>query len=141
VLSDGKYFKVSELACHDGTPYPEYYQGRLVQLMRLLDKIRERHGSALKVVSGYRTPAWNVRLSQDSTAHQVASGSQHVEGRAADLRPVAGTVQVLHEQCLAMHAAGELDDLGGIGIYPESGWVHVDTFKAPDGHLRRWTGT
>jgi uncharacterized protein YcbK (DUF882 family) len=142
MLQDGKYFKVSELACHDGTPYPEYYQGRLVQLLRMLDKIRAGIGVPVQVVSGYRTPAYNARLAKDSTAHQVASGSQHIEGRAADLRPTRGvTVQVLYEKVLAMHAAGELDDLGGIGIYPESDWLHVDTFKAPDGHLRRWTGT
>ena len=141
MLRDGRFFKVSELACHDGSPYPDYYAGRLVTLLSLLDKVREAHGSALTVVSGYRSPAYNARLAQDSTAHQVASGSFHVQGQAADLRPVKGTVQDLYQEILALYRQGNLSELGGIGIYPESNWVHIDCGKSEDGHLRMWRGT
>jgi uncharacterized protein YcbK (DUF882 family) len=140
LLADGKYFKVKELACHDGTPYPDFYAGRLVELMSLLDKIREAHGGPVQVVSGYRSPAYNARLAEDSQAHQVASGSQHIQGRAADLRPVHGTVQDFYQEIMALHRAGKLPELGGIGLYPESNWVHVDTFHAEDGHTRQWRG-
>jgi uncharacterized protein YcbK (DUF882 family) len=141
MLADGKYFKVIEMACHDGTPYPEYYAGRLVEVFSMNDKVREAVGCPLLVISGYRSPAYNQRLSEDSQAHQVASGSQHVQGRAVDLRPTGTvTVQDLYRTVMLLYKHGELPEIGGIGLYPESNWVHLDTFHAEDGHLRQWQG-
>jgi uncharacterized protein YcbK (DUF882 family) len=140
VLADGRYFQVKELACHDGSPYPEYYAGRLVTLMQLLDACRELYGGPLVVVSGYRSPAYNKRLAQDSAAHQVASGSQHIQGNAADLRPAGGDSHRLFNLVMAAYRQGKLPMLGGIGYYPESNWCHVDTHRAEDGHLRQWLG-
>lgn len=139
-MQDGRFFRVSELACHDGTPYPEFFAGRLVTLLALLDKIREAHGGPVKVVSGYRSPAYNARLAEDSQAHQVASGSQHIQGRAADLRPVNGTCEDFFQEIMALYRSGQLPELGGVALYPESRWVHVDTYKSDDGHLRTWKG-
>ena len=141
LLQDGKYFKVSELACHDGTPYPEQFADRLPELILLLDKCRMAIGCPVDVISGYRTPEYNHTLSINSDAHQVASGSYHVQGQAADLRPVGKTVAELHSAIMELYLDDKLPELGGIGFYPVSGWVHVDTGKAPDGHLRRWNGT
>lgn len=146
MLADGKHFTVAELKCHDGTPYPEEFAERLPELMALLDAIREAWGAPIVVVSGYRSPAHNQALIDADNAqgsHGVASGSQHIEGRAADLRPSSGghDVPQLYRVVKQLAADGKLLQLGGIGIYPISGWVHVDTFHAPDGHLRQWTGT
>ena len=141
MLQDGKYFKVSELACHDGTPYPEFLEAQLPPLMAMLDAIREAHGGPIQVVSGYRSPAYNAALAKDSAAHQVASGSQHVQGRAADLRPVSGDLMTFYRGIMDQYLAGELPWLGGIGVDPISNWIHVDTFKAEDNHLRTWQGT
>lgn len=145
MLPDGAHFKVSEFACHDGTPYPEEWADRWTKLVGLCDAIRERWGRPLTVVSGYRTPAHNAALIAADDAqgsHQVASSSQHVEGLAADLRPeTADDVPKLLALVLSMHGAGELPALGGTADYPVSCWVHVDCRpQVPVGRIARWVG-
>src|SRR4051812_8729451 len=132
MLPDGVHFRVSEFACHDAakTPYPDKWIDRWVPLIDMCDAIREAWGGPLTVVSGYRTEAHNAALVKDSVAHQVASGSYHVLGQAADLRPErAEQVPGLLVLVLDMHAKGELPMLGGCASYPVSAWVHVDTGK------------
>lgn len=143
-LADGRWFKVEELRCHDGSGYPEAFDDRLPELMALLDAIRDAWGGPLQVVSGYRSPAHNAALIAADDAqgvHGVASGSQHVEGRAADLRPIGqGDASVLYRVIRGAYEAGKLPQLGGVGLYPRSNWVHCDVFHAADGHLRTWLG-
>ena len=146
-LADGRHFTVEEMRCHDNSPYPAEFADRLAVLMPMLDAIRDAWNAPIRVVSGYRSPAHNQALIDDDEAqgsHQVASGSQHVEGRAADICPVSGPGDVgkLHSAIMGLYLAGKLEDLGGIAVYPVSGWVHVDTRpKVPDGHLAQWPGT
>jgi Peptidase M15 len=144
VLLDGKYFNVSEMACHDGTQYPLEFADRWAILSPVLDAIREGWGSPVRIVSGYRSPAHNASLIAADDArgsHQVASGSQHVEGRAADLCPAEGPREIarFHQVILQLHLAGKLEALGGCAVYPTSGWVHVDVRpQVPPGHLATW---
>jgi uncharacterized protein YcbK (DUF882 family) len=58
----------------------------------------------------------------------VAKRSMHLEGRAIDIRVPNVPLSVLHQQALAMSA-------GGVGYYPKSDFVHVDT-----GKVRTWGG-
>lgn len=143
VLPDGRHFKYADAACHDGTPYPVAWPDRWALSCGLADECRDEYGDALLAVSWYRSPAHNQALIDADAAkgsHGVASGSQHVEGYAIDLRPVRGDASVLYRILRGAQAAGRLLTLGGIGLYPQSNWVHVDCFKAPDGHLRTWLG-
>jgi hypothetical protein len=81
----------------------------------------------IEVVSGYRSPKYNLMLRKKG--HQVARHSQHMEGNAVDFR-VRGvaTRQVLHfVRSLRV---------GGVGFYPHSQFVHSDT-----GRIRYWTGS
>ena len=82
------------------------------------------------------------RLATSPVTWDAASGSMHLEGHAADLRTTRGQVDVPHLHRVVMTAWEEkrLPLLGGTAPYPVSGWVHVDTFKATDGHLRQWLG-
>ena len=137
------FFSLEEMRCRDGTPYPsEWVATRWPALVSTLNTIRVAWGAPLAVVSGYRSPAHNATLAADSNAkglHGVASGSQHMEGNAADIRPMNGSQAEnakLHTLILDLHSAGRLPLLGGLGRYP--GWCHVDTHRAADGHLRRW---
>ncbi len=147
MLPDGRHFKASEFACHDPsrTPYPEDWLDRWITLRDLCDAIRDLWGGPLVVVSGYRTPDYNadlIALDAGKGSHGVMSSSQHIEGRAADLRTLHGDDDVpqLLRVVLEAQRDGKLPTLGGVGDYPQSGWVHVDTLKATDGHLRRWRG-
>jgi uncharacterized protein YcbK (DUF882 family) len=112
--------------------------------MTLLDSIRDAWGSPIRIVSGYRSPAHNASLIAADDAkgsHQVASGSMHVEGMAADLCPAEGPREISRLYAIIMDAyhAGELDELGACALYPTSGWVHVDTrVRVPADHLATW---
>jgi len=72
----------------------------------------------LHVVSGYRTHETNERLRQSD--HSVAANSFHVEGKAADFF-IPG-----RRLASVKHVAQALR-VGGVGYYPTSGFVHVDT--------------
>src|SRR5450631_1222732 len=144
MLLDGVHFAVREFACKDGTPYPDAWEVQWTHLVGMCDLIREHWGDSLYVVSGYRTAEHNAELlAADAKmgSHQVASGSFHMSGQAADLRPSrADQVEPLLALVLQMHADGELPMLGGCASYPKSAWIHVDTGMSADGHLRRWIG-
>ena len=79
-----------------------------------------------QIISGYRSPATNAALHAKSSG--VASKSLHVRGMATDIR-VEG-VQLAHVRNAALDLGR-----GGVGYYPVSNFVHVDT-----GRVRRWGG-
>jgi uncharacterized protein YcbK (DUF882 family) len=76
------------------------------------------------VVCGYRSPNTNATLRRRSSG--VAKFSQHMLGKAIDFH-IPG-VPLEHVQ-----AAGLRSQRGGVGIYPSSGFVHMDT-----GSVRHW---
>jgi uncharacterized protein YcbK (DUF882 family) len=79
------------------------------------------------VISGYRSPQTNSMLRTRGGSHTgVASGSLHMIGKAIDIRMPG--VKLAH-----LHAAAMSLKLGGVGYYPSSDFVHVDT-----GRVRYW---
>jgi uncharacterized protein YcbK (DUF882 family) len=76
------------------------------------------------VISGYRSPGTNAKLR--SAGHAVAEHSQHMEGHAVDVRLEGCPLARLHELALA-------GKRGGVGYYPRSNFVHIDT-----GRVRSW---
>jgi uncharacterized protein YcbK (DUF882 family) len=72
------------------------------------------------VICGYRTTQTNDMLRQRSSG--VASGSQHIQGRAIDVRlpDVPGTQ--LRDAAIAMQR-------GGVSYYAKSNFVHLDTAR------------
>lgn len=144
-----KYFKATEFRCRDGTPYPEDWGDRFESLTSQLDVIREAWDAPVVVISGYRTATYNKRVGG-------ARDSQHVQGRAADIRPAWGYLQGIRiawdEQELRekvdtitafgamidrLIAQGMLPRVRGVGIYPGR-WVHVDVRSGE--RVARWTG-
>lgn len=95
-------------------------------LMDILWQIQQATGSisTWEVISAYRSPETNEMLRSKSSG--VARNSQHVMGNAIDVR--------LKDLELAMlHDAAKNLKLGGVGYYPGSEFVHVDT-----GRVRYW---
>jgi len=129
------HFALDEFTCHDGTPYPDQWVAdRLTPLCRdVLEVIRAGcDGRPISVVSGYRSPEHNAAVG--GAAH-----SQHMEGRAADIRVEGMAPSDVHKIVLFLLGAGKLTALGGLGVYPN--WIHVDVRPRPaDGHLSQWTG-
>ena len=79
-----------------------------------------------QIISGYRSPKTNAMLHAKSKG--VASTSQHTQGKAVDVRIQGVELANLHKAALAVSA-------GGVGYYPVSNFVHVDT-----GRVRQWKG-
>jgi uncharacterized protein YcbK (DUF882 family) len=76
------------------------------------------------VLSAYRSLATNRKLSR--TTFGVADNSQHLYGRALDIRLESRLSD-------AMETARKMQR-GGVGWYPRSGFMHLDT-----GPVRNWT--
>ena len=78
------------------------------------------------VISGYRSPESNAYLRGLSRTSGVARLSQHMLGRAIDVRLPGLDIEAIRDAALAMRR-------GGVGFYPESDFVHVDV-----GRVRKW---
>ena len=77
-----------------------------------------------ELLSGYRTIKTNKMLARVTAG--VARNSYHIKGMAADLRMRSRTVNQIGK-------AAESCNLGGIGRYVSSSFVHIDC-----GPKRRW---
>lgn len=101
----------------------------LIMDLSLLDtlwKVRERIDPNMRfdVISGYRTPKTNAMLRQRS--RNVAKFSYHMVGRAVDISTHQAPISALRDAGLATKS-------GGVGYYPGSRFVHLDT-----GPVRNW---
>lgn len=96
------------------------------QLLLLLDQVSAKFGGTdvLHVISGYRSPESNAKLAAASGG--VARHSMHLEGKAIDIRMPGRDLASLRKAAASLQA-------GGVGYYPESQFVHMDT-----GRLRSW---
>lgn len=96
------------------------------QLLDLLHRLATMTDTArpFQVISGYRSPATNEMLRHHSEG--VAAGSLHMQGLAIDIRLADVPLIELKAAALAAHG-------GGVGYYPASDFVHVDT-----GRVRSW---
>jgi uncharacterized protein YcbK (DUF882 family) len=96
------------------------------QLLVLLDRVSAQFGSqnVLHVISGYRSPETNAKLHANSNG--VAKHSMHMEGKAIDIRIPGQDLAKLHKVAMAQRG-------GGVGYYPDSQFVHMDT-----GRVRYW---
>jgi uncharacterized protein YcbK (DUF882 family) len=95
-------------------------------LLDVLHTVREAAGggAVYHVISGYRSPETNARLREKSGG--VARNSLHMQGRAIDVRLPGVETSRLRDVALLL-------ELGGVGYYRESDFVHLDT-----GRVRTW---
>ena len=108
---------------HDGSVHA--VDPRLVDLMFGIFRMTGTC-SPVQVVCGYRSPRTNARLRIHHRG--VASHSLHMAGKAVDIRMNGCGLGSLHSAALALRG-------GGVGYYPSSNFVHVDT-----GPVRTWGG-
>lgn len=96
------------------------------ELILLLDRVSSQfsNNEVIHVISGYRSPETNQMLHESTGG--VAKHSMHMEGKAIDVRIPGRDLERLHKAALALKG-------GGVGYYPDSQFVHMDT-----GRVRHW---
>lgn len=96
------------------------------RLLDLMAAVHRKFGAkgAIHIISGYRSPASNAMLA--SASDGVAHNSLHMSGKAVDIRIPGAGVKVVGRAAKSLKA-------GGVGTYPSSGFVHIDT-----GRVRTW---
>jgi len=97
------------------------------QLFDLLYDIQNRlsrRDAVFEVIGGYRSPSTNAMMRK--TSGGVARQSLHTTGQAIDIRMTDTATIAVRNAALALGR-------GGVGYYPRSDFVHVDT-----GPVRHW---
>lgn len=129
-VQDGKYHqqnlaRIETLLRDHRTDEVHAIDLRLLDMLSGLSvNLNLRQSTPIQVISGYRSRATNALLRRQSSA--VARYSYHMSGRAIDIRiPGYRSDQVYHA-AIALRS-------GGVGHYPRSNFVHLDT-----GRFRTW---
>jgi uncharacterized protein YcbK (DUF882 family) len=94
----------------------------------LLDLLADLHArletsAPFEIISAYRSPVTNAML---VARGGVSPRSLHMDGRAIDVRVTGLSLAGLRNVAVGMKR-------GGVGYYPRSGFVHLDT-----GRVRQW---
>lgn len=107
-------FRVREFACNDGS------DKILIDttLTSILQMVRNYFGKPVRITSAYRTDSWNKSVGG-------VGGSQHCLGRAADI-----VVEGQNPLDVYQYLDSMLKTWGGLILYPNKGFVHVDTRTA-----------
>ncbi len=96
------------------------------RLMDVLFVLQNRLGNfnSFEVFSGYRSPKTNNMLR--NAGEGVARRSLHMQGQAVDVRLPGTRLPYLKSAAQSLKS-------GGVGYYPSSNFVHIDT-----GRVRSW---
>jgi uncharacterized protein YcbK (DUF882 family) len=95
----------------------------LLDLLFRLQAAVDKQGE-FQIISGYRSPKTNRMLRTNSSG--VAKRSLHMQGKAMDIRLPGVELKQLRKAAIALQS-------GGVGYYPKSNFIHVDT-----GRVRYW---
>lgn len=96
---------------------------RLLDVLTAIQHSCSNH-SCYEVISGYRSARTNEFLRKKSRG--VAKKSYHMQGRAIDIRLAGFNTKALRDLAVKFNK-------GGVGFYPGSDFVHIDT-----GRKRIW---
>lgn len=126
-----KHFTLAEFACKCGECDSDGSE-MSTEFVDKLDDLRERHGFALVVTSGYRCPDYNDRIAS------TGRDGPHTTGQAVDLALSGPRVHRLVTQC----SLGGW--MSGIGLNQRGEhskrFVHLDDLAEPDHPRPRiWT--
>jgi uncharacterized protein YcbK (DUF882 family) len=101
-----------------------HFDPRLYDILSDLTASVGHPGGEIEIVCGYRSASTNAALREHTTG--VAKNSLHIQAEAIDLRMPGINTLTLRRAALALHR-------GGVGYYPHSDFIHVDT-----GRVRQW---
>ena len=101
-----------------------HFDPRLYDILADLTASVGHPGGEIDIVCGYRTPETNAALRAHTNG--VAIHSLHIQAKAIDLRMPGVNTLKLRRAALALAR-------GGVGYYPHSDFIHVDT-----GRVTQW---
>jgi uncharacterized protein YcbK (DUF882 family) len=101
-----------------------HFDPRLYDILSDLTASVGHPGGEIDIVCGYRSASTNASLREHTTG--VAKNSLHIQAEAIDLRMPGIDTLRLRRAALALGR-------GGVGYYPHSDFIHVDT-----GRVRQW---
>ncbi|MBL1320749.1 MAG: DUF882 domain-containing protein [Methylophaga sp.] len=101
----------------------EVIDKNLIDLLNLIHT-KVDSNETFHVISGYRSPKSNAELREHSSG--VAKKSFHMKGMAIDIRLPKCQLSSLHKAAVNL-------EIGGVGRYSKSDFLHIDT-----GHVRQW---
>jgi N-acetylmuramoyl-L-alanine amidase len=100
------------------SPPPQRLWKNIVPALRIVDELRESLGKPCRILSSYRSAVYN------KTVGGVPL-SQHRNFTALDISFNGVSPKKVYDRLLEWRKAGKFT--GGLGIYPSSGFVHIDT--------------
>lgn len=102
----------------------KHYDPHVFDILSDLAEAVGHPGGEIDIICGYRSTWSNEFLRARSSG--VAKNSLHMQAHAIDIRIPGVNTLTLRNAALALQR-------GGVGYYPRSGFVHVDT-----GRIRTW---
>ena len=102
----------------------KHYDPHVFDILSDLAAAVGRPDAEIDIICGYRNPSSNEFLRARSPG--VAKNSQHMQAHAIDIRIPGIDTLTLYNASIALGR-------GGVGYYPRSAFVHVDT-----GRVRTW---
>jgi len=96
---------------------------RVIDIMAIIQR-KAKSRNPIEIFSGYRSPKTNNGLRRNTSG--VAKNSFHMYGQALDLHIDNYSTSKLRKIAMGLRA-------GGVGYYPKSQFIHVDT-----GKVRSW---
>ena len=112
-----RYFGAVRKGVKNSAP-PKKLWKNVVPTLRVVDDLRESFGQPCTILSSYRSPEYNRTVGG-------AAQSQHLQFNALDITIKGVSAKRVYERLLQWRSEGRFK--GGIGYYPSSGFVHLDT--------------
>ncbi len=105
-----------------------------------LEWLRGTLGAPIIINSGYRSRAYQAELYRRSAKNgSVAKDSQHPRGTAADIHVPGIHATEVHGVIERHLKLGNLERVGGLGLYRRSNFIHLDIRPRPhSGEVKRW---
>ena len=94
----------------------------------MLDAIRSELGAPIRILSAYRSPAYNACVRGETN-------SLHSRFNAIDFTCAVGNPEIWRRIADRLRSS-DRRFVGGIGIYPTKNFVHIDT----RGRVANWAG-
>ena len=119
------HFKATEFFCHDGSPPPTRARAGMVKLCKeFLEPMRAKFGGSCLILSGYRHTLYNASIGGARNSQHIYDDSY--ESVAADTRYPKGTPAAWGTYAKTLRTKRTPKGAGGVGIYPKSGFCHID---------------